>query len=63
MRTWITRLMNETRAALDILSQDLVVNGRVVLASTESSLPARLIVSGYTNLLENVTIQTDIELL
>lgn len=59
----IARLKEETRAAIDTLSQDLVEKGLAVWAGTESGLPARLIVRGRANLLENVTAQADIELL
>ena len=62
-KTEIARLREETRAALDTLSQDLVEKGLAVWAGTESDLPARLIVRGRANLLENVTAQADIELL
>src|SRR5262245_24874921 len=59
----IARLREETKAALDALSQALVERGLAVWAGTESDLPARLIVRGRANLLENVTAQADIELL
>ncbi len=62
-KTEIARLREETKAALDTLSQDLVEKGLAVWAGTESDLPARLIVRGRANLLENVTAQADIELL
>jgi heat-inducible transcriptional repressor len=62
-RTEIARLREETKAALDTLSQALVEKGLAVWAGTESDLPARLIVRGRANLLENVTAQADIELL
>ncbi len=62
-RADIARLQEETRAALDTLSQELVEKGLAVWAGTESDLPARLIVRGRANLLENVTAQADIELL
>ncbi|PZN54079.1 MAG: heat-inducible transcriptional repressor HrcA [Proteobacteria bacterium] len=51
----------ETQSALDELSQDLVEKGLAVWAGSESGLPARLIVRGRANLLENVTAQADIE--
>jgi heat-inducible transcriptional repressor len=47
--------------ALDTLSQDLVERGLAIWAGTESGLPARLIVRGRANLLENVTAQADLE--
>jgi heat-inducible transcriptional repressor len=59
----IERLKEETRTVLDALSQELVEKGLAVWAGTEGDLPARLIVRGRANLLENVTAQTDIELL
>ncbi|HTV69024.1 MAG TPA: heat-inducible transcriptional repressor HrcA [Rhizobiaceae bacterium] len=59
----ISRRKAETQAALDILSQELVEKGLAVWAGTESGLPARLIVRGRANLLENVTAQADIDLL
>jgi heat-inducible transcriptional repressor len=62
-RAEIARLREETKAALDTLSQALVEKGLAVWAGTESDLPARLIVRGRANLLENVTAQADIELL
>lgn len=59
----IAQLKDEIKAALDTLSQDLVERGLAVWAGAESGLPARLIVRGRANLLENVTAQADIELL
>jgi heat-inducible transcriptional repressor len=59
----IARLKDETRAALDALSQELVEKGLAVWAGEASDLPARLIVRGRANLLDNVTAQADIELL
>lgn len=59
----VARLKEETRAALDALSQQLVEKGLAVWAGAESGLPARLIVRGRANLLENVTAEADIELL
>ncbi|MFU0507903.1 heat-inducible transcriptional repressor HrcA [Pseudaminobacter sp. NGMCC 1.201702] len=59
----IGRLREQTKAALDTLSQELVEKGLAVWAGVESGLPARLIVRGRANLLENVTAQADIELL
>jgi heat-inducible transcriptional repressor len=59
----IARLREETRAALDTLSQELVEKGLAVWAGSESDLPVRLIVRGRANLLENVTAQADIELI
>lgn len=59
----IARITQQTKNALDTLSQDLVERGLAVWAGTESGLPARLIVRGRANLLENVTAQADIELL
>lgn len=62
-RSEIARLKEETRAALDALSQDLVEKGLAIWAGAETGLPARLIVRGRANLLENLTAQADIELL
>ncbi len=62
-KTEIARIQQETRAALDTLSQDLVEKGLAVWAGSEGGLPARLIVRGRANLLENITAQADIELL
>jgi heat-inducible transcriptional repressor len=62
-RVEIARLKEETRAALDTLSRDLVERGLAVWAGTDDDLPARLIVRGRANLLENVTAAGDIELL
>jgi heat-inducible transcriptional repressor len=62
-RTEITRLKEETKAALDTLSQDLVERGLAVWAGKADDLPARIIVRGRANLLENVTAAADIELL
>lgn len=59
----IERLKDETRAALDTLSQDLVERGLAVWAGAENGLPARLIVRGRANLLENVTAQADLDLI
>ncbi|WP_265515967.1 heat-inducible transcriptional repressor HrcA [Nitratireductor luteus] len=59
----MARLKEETRAALDSLSQSLVEQGLAVWAGAGSDAPARLIVRGRANLLENVTAQADIELL
>jgi heat-inducible transcriptional repressor len=62
-RAEIARLKEETKAALNTLSQDLVEKGLAVWAGSESGLPSRLIVRGRANLLENVTAQADLELL
>ncbi|MFC3208746.1 MAG: heat-inducible transcriptional repressor HrcA [Mesorhizobium sp.] len=62
-RAEIARIKEETRVALDTLSQDLVEKGLAVWAGSEGGLPARLIVRGRANLLENITAQADIELL
>lgn len=59
----VSRVKEETRAALDTLSQQLVEKGLAVWAGLDSGLPARLIVRGRANLLDNVTAQADIELL
>ncbi|MFN3546007.1 MAG: heat-inducible transcriptional repressor HrcA [Mesorhizobium sp.] len=62
-RAEIARLREETRTALDSLSQELVEKGLAVWGGAESGTPSRLIVRGRANLLENVTAQADIELL
>lgn len=62
-RAEIARLREETRTALDSLSQDLVEKGLAVWGGSETGTPSRLIVRGRANLLENVTAQADIELL
>ncbi|MBX3583016.1 MAG: heat-inducible transcriptional repressor HrcA [Rhizobiaceae bacterium] len=62
-RAEIARIQEETRSALDTLSRDLVDQGLAVWAGNEGSLPARLIVRGRANLLENVSAEADIELL
>ncbi len=62
-RSEIARLTEETKAALDTLSQDLVERGLAVWAGADSGSPARLIVRGRANLLENVTAQADLDLL
>ena len=59
----IARIKEETRAALDTLSQDLVERGLAIWAGSESGLPSRLIVRGRANLLDNVTAQADMELM
>ena len=59
----ISKLKEETKAALDTLSQELVEKGLAIWAGSEGGLPARLIVRGRANLLENVTAQADIDLL
>jgi heat-inducible transcriptional repressor len=60
-REEMAALKEETRAELDSLSQDLVERGLAIWAGTESGLPARLIVRGRANLLENVTAKEDLE--
>ncbi|MBO6718033.1 MAG: heat-inducible transcriptional repressor HrcA [Rhizobiaceae bacterium] len=62
-RQEIERLKEETRAALDQLSQDLVERGLAVWAGAEAGAPARLIVRGRANLLQNVTEGADLDLL
>ena len=59
----IERLKSETRLALDSLSEQMVDKGLAIWAGADSGLPARLIVRGRANLLENVSAQADIELL
>ncbi len=62
-RAEMARLQQETRTALDQLSQDLVQRGLAVWAGAGSDLPARLIVRGHANLLGSVTAQAEIDLL
>jgi heat-inducible transcriptional repressor len=62
-KTEMSRVQEETRTALDTLSQDLVEKGLAVWAGNDNGLPARLIVRGRANLLENITAQADLELL
>jgi len=62
-KTEVERLREETRAALDSLSQALVERGLAIWAGAESDSPARIIIRGRANLLENVTAQADLELL
>lgn len=62
-RTEIARVMDETRAALDTLSAELVRKGIAIWAGDDNGLPARVIVRGRANLLENVTAQAELDLL
>ncbi|MGC4024586.1 MAG: heat-inducible transcriptional repressor HrcA [Mesorhizobium sp.] len=62
-RTNIERLRVETKLALDALSEQLVEKGLAVWAGADSGLPAKLIVRGRANLLENMSEQTDMDLL
>jgi len=62
-KTEIARRRQETQSALDALSQELVERGLAIWAGSEAGLPARLIVRGRANLLENLTAQADIDLL
>jgi heat-inducible transcriptional repressor len=62
-RSEIAKLKDETKTALDALSQDLVERGLAIWAGAESGLPARLIVRGRSNLLENITAEADLDLL
>ncbi|WP_028032181.1 heat-inducible transcriptional repressor HrcA [Chelativorans sp. J32] len=59
----MARLREETRAALDTLSQSLVEQGLAIWAGSETDSPARIIIRGRANLLDNVTAQADLELL
>ena len=61
-RAEIEQLRAGTQIALDALSGELVEKGLAIWAG-ESGLPARLIVRGRANLLENVSAQQDIDLL
>ncbi len=59
----IARLKEQTKVALDALSEQLVEKGLAVWAGGDGGLPARLIVRGRANLLDNVTAEADIQLL
>ncbi|RFC63290.1 heat-inducible transcriptional repressor HrcA [Fulvimarina endophytica] len=60
-RARLDALKSETNAALDVLSRQLVEQGLAVWSGAEGGQPARLIVRGRANLLENVTAAEDIE--
>ncbi|HEV7254420.1 MAG TPA: heat-inducible transcriptional repressor HrcA [Mesorhizobium sp.] len=62
-RAEIARRKEETRAALDTLSEQLVDKGLAVWAGAEGGLPPRLIVRGRANLLESVAAGADLDLL
>jgi len=57
----IARLKDDTSSALDLLSRQLVEKGLAVWSGASADQPARLIVRGRANLLENVTASEDIE--
>ncbi|WP_173684756.1 heat-inducible transcriptional repressor HrcA [Brucella melitensis] len=57
----LRKLSEETRRELDQLSQELVAKGLAVWSGAGADQPARLIVRGRANLLENVHAQEDIE--
>jgi heat-inducible transcriptional repressor len=57
----LEKLSEETRQELDQLSQELVAQGLAVWSGAGSDQPARLIVRGRANLLENIHAQEDIE--
>jgi heat-inducible transcriptional repressor len=60
-RSEIQRMREETRTALDRLSEELVEKGLAVWAGSGNDLPARIIVRGRANLLENISAEHDIE--
>lgn len=60
-RAALRKLYEQTRIELDQLSQELVAKGLAVWSGASSDQPARLIVRGRANLLENVSAQEDIE--
>ncbi|MEX0957235.1 MAG: heat-inducible transcriptional repressor HrcA [Rhizobiaceae bacterium] len=62
-RQEIERLKEQTRQALDQLSQDLVERGLAVWAGAEEGAPARLIVRGRANLLQSLSEGADLDLL
>ncbi|MEF2550389.1 heat-inducible transcriptional repressor HrcA [Aurantimonas sp. A2-1-M11] len=57
----IAQLKDDTSTALDFLSRDLVEKGLAVWSGASADQPARLIVRGRANLLENVTASEDLE--
>ncbi|UXM95479.1 heat-inducible transcriptional repressor HrcA [Bartonella sp. HY329] len=61
VRDDIARERDETRANLDTLSQQLVDNGLAVWGGVSADMPARLIVRGRANLLEDIHAKEDIE--
>ncbi|EAU42021.1 heat-inducible transcription repressor [Fulvimarina pelagi HTCC2506] len=60
-RARIDHLKNETNAALDVLSQQLVDEGLAVWSEVGGDQPSRLIVRGRANLLDNVSATEDLE--
>lgn len=60
-RAQIQTLREETRQALDSLSQHLVEQGLAVWGGAASDQQTRLIVRGRSNLLENISAQDDLE--
>ena len=60
-RDRVQALKDETSTALDLLSQGLVEEGLAVWSGAAIGQPARLIVRGRANLLENVTASEDLE--
>jgi len=60
-RNDLARLKEETRQALDKLSQHLVEQGLAIWSGGGNDQPTRLIVRGRANLLENIHAQDDIE--
>ncbi len=61
-RAEIGRIIKETQTALDALSAELVEKGIAVWAGQDGDVPARLIIRGRANLLENVSAQEEIDL-
>ncbi|RCS24869.1 heat-inducible transcriptional repressor HrcA [Phyllobacterium salinisoli] len=57
----LSRLKEETKQALDTLSQHLVEQGLAIWSGGGNDQPTRLIVRGRANLLENLHAQEDIE--
>lgn len=60
-RARVQALKDETATALDLLSQGLVEKGLALWSGADGAQPARLIVRGRANLLENVTAAEDLE--
>ncbi|MGH6760711.1 MAG: heat-inducible transcriptional repressor HrcA [Phyllobacterium sp.] len=60
-RAEVERLKDETKQALDSLSQHLVEQGLAVWAGAAGDQTSRLIVRGRSNLLESVTAEADLD--
>ncbi len=60
-RVQMERMHNETRAELDVLVQRMVDEGIAVWAGTSGTDNGRIIVTGHSNLLNNLQAQEDLE--